>query len=166
MNLFKFLIAKVKYPFMKRRLQKKMNNAMQRDVRTLLKDKGQIQELGSRIRLRQQLGKMKHARNTMTMLLVLISTVAFCQQKDVDNFKDQIRRFDNQSTLGSSLFFAGAAGIGAGAFAIKNEDSKKTCYIISGSVSFVGLLIYMTAYKQFRYDARVSFEGDKLTYKF
>lgn len=166
MNLFQFLWAKVKYPFMKRSLQKKMNSAMHNDVRSLLMDKGQMSELGTRLRLRQQIGKMKHTRKSMTMIMLLISSVAFCQQKDVDNIKDQIRRFDNQSTLGSSLFFAGAAGVGAGAFAVSHEDSKKTCYIISGSVSFVGLLIYMTAYKQFRYDARFLFEGDKLTYKF
>lgn len=162
MNLIQFLIAKIRYPFMKRNLQNKMTP----DVRSMLKDRGQMAEIGTRLRVKQQMGKMKHARKTgatLILMLLFISGYSQTPQKQIDQLNEKIYRFDKQSTLGASLFFAGAAGIGAGAFAV-GTDSQKATYIISGSVAFVGLLIHMTAYKQFRYDSRFFQEG--LTYNF
>lgn len=164
MNLIQFLIAKIRYPFMKRNLQNKMTP----DVRSMLKDRGQMAEIGTRLRVKQQMGKMKHARKTgatLILMLLFISGYSQTPQKQIDQLNEKIYRFDKQSTLGASLFFAGAAGVGAGAFAVKGSENKRTTYIISGSVSLVGLLIHMTAYKQFRYDSRFQL-SDGITYNF
>ena len=161
MNLIQFLIAKIRYPFMKRNLQNKMTP----DVRSMLKDRGQMAEIGTRLRVKQQMGKMKHQRKLLgiIILLILFSFNSYSQSSEMKELNEKIYRFDKQSTIGASLFFASAAGIGAGAFAV-GPDSQKATYIISGSVAFVGLLIHMTAYKQFRYDSRFFQEG--LTYNF
>lgn len=163
MNLIQFLIAKIRYPFMKRNLQNKMTP----DVRSMLKDRGQMAEIGTRLRVKQQMGKMKHQRKLLgiIILLILFSFNSYSQSSEMKELNEKIYRFDKQSTLGASLFFAGAAGVGAGAFAVKGSENKRTTYIISGSVSLVGLLIHMTAYKQFRYDSRFQL-SDGITYNF
>lgn len=160
MTLLQFLWAKIKWSFVKRKLQ----NKIKPDVKSLLQNKGQMTELGTRLRIRQQMGKAKHLRKVgMILLLLSFSFKSYCQSDEIKNLNEKIYRFDKQSTIGSSLFFAGSAGIGAGCFAV-NNSAKKTTLIISGSTCFIGLLIHMTAYKQFRYDSR--FFNNGLTYNF
>lgn len=149
-------------------MKRSLYHKIKPDLRSLLQDKGRMSELGSRLRIRQHMGKMKHARKTklvngVSLFMILLSFNAYSQPKD---FEDKLKRFDTQSTVGSSLFFAGGAVIGAGFLATENEKTKETCLIVGGATSFVGLLIYMTAYKQFRYDRKLIYEGTKLTYRF